>query len=128
MGGGKVIAPSPSLGNVVEDARRIVQAARAAMGTVVSVAEWTRMLQPLADAAVRGDASAYGELQRLATSPAETPATNAAARVLIEYVNVRRTTGTAVTRFGLGINPGQVNPLLLVGVVLVALVLWRRRG
>ena len=111
----------------MEDARRTIEAARAAVGAVVSVTEWTRMLQPLADAAIRGDRTALAELQRLATSPTESPATNAAARILLEYVNVRKQAGTAATKFGVGLYPGQVNPLVLVGAALVILVLWRRR-
>lgn len=115
------------LGNLVEDARRTIAAAKLALGTVVSVTEWTKMLQPLADAAIRGDRSALAELELLATSPTESPATQAAARILLEYVRVRRTVGTATTRAGLGIYPGQVNPLIWVGLVLVGLILWRGR-
>lgn len=115
------------LGNIVDDARRTIAAAKAAVGAVVSVTEWTQMLQPLADAAIRGDASSLAELQRLASSPAESPATNAAAKILLEYVAVRKQVGSATTRAGLGLYPGQVNPLIWVGVVLVGLILWRRR-
>lgn len=85
------------------------------------------MLRPLADAALRGDRGAYAELERLATDPAELPAVNTAARLLLEYVKLRRTVGTTATKVGVGLYPGQVNPLILVGVVLLALVFLRRR-
>jgi hypothetical protein len=115
------------LGNVLDDARRTIAAAKLAVGSVVSVTEWVKVLQPLADAAVQGDASALAELERLASSPTELPATNAAARVLLEYVKARKQIGTTATRAGIGIYPGQVNPLIWVGVAFAVLLLWRRR-
>jgi len=115
------------LGNIIDDARRTIEAAKMAVGSVVSVTEWTKLLQPLADAALRGDANALTELQRLATSPTELPATNAAAKLLLEYVNLRKKVGIAATKAGVGIYPGQINPLVWVGVAFGVLLLWRRR-
>lgn len=118
----------PALGSLVEDVRRTVDAARSALGGVVSVVEWVKVLQPLADAALRGDRSAERELARIAEDGTELPAARGAARLLLEYVSTRRKAGMAATQVGVGLYPGQVNPLIVGGVVLMALLLWRRKG
>jgi len=111
----------------VEDVARTVQSGQAALQSVVGVAAEIERLRPLADRALRGDRSADAELAGLATDPYQPAATNAAARLLIEYVRLRKKVGTAATGAGLGIYPGQVSPLILAGVVLLLLVVWRRR-
>ena len=111
----------------IDDVTATVKAGQAALGAVRSVAEWYGVLTPLRDAALRGDSQAYGELQRYA-GDSTNPPLMAAARLHLEQVNVQRKVGTAATKVGVGLYPGQLaTPALGIGLLFLLMLLARRK-
>lgn len=111
----------------LDDVTSVVASAKTLVGSFDGLKEQIAALQPLADRALLGDSGADATLRGMMTDPTQPPVVQAAARILVEYVTARKKIGLVATGAGVGLFPGQVTPLVVVGVGLFLLLLWRRR-
>lgn len=111
----------------IDDVSKVVSSAKTLIGSFDGLKDHIEALQPLANRALLGDRSAETTLRQLVTDPTQPAVVQAAARILVEYVETRKKLGNLAAGAGVGLYPGQVAPLVLVGAGLVLLLLWRRR-
>lgn len=113
--------------SVVTDVEQAVRVASTAFQAVRSTAEWYQILSPLRDAALLGDVTASAKLDQYAQRDPD-PARMAAARLLVGEIQLRKQVGQGIAQAGVGIYPAQATqPVLILGVILLALLFWKGR-